>query len=140
VVGHVKQSPASADYFELESKVQHLYQPLFHYELLIWFALAVMLFMAHYIESFLLSVVLFAVQQIVTGWQSHSEAHSRNPTVILLGTRMASLLSGFSISWWSPKHNMHHMFTNTKHDGDIQHSYKVYLYPFLYLKWRFDSL
>ncbi len=32
------------------------------------------------------------------------------------------------------------MFTNTKHDGDIQHEYKVYLYPFLYLKWRFDSM
>lgn len=31
------------------------------------------------------------------------------------------------------------MFTNTKHDGDIQHEYKLYLYPFLYLKWRFDS-
>ena len=32
------------------------------------------------------------------------------------------------------------MFTNTKHYGDIQHEYKVYLYPFLYLKWRFDSM
>jgi len=32
------------------------------------------------------------------------------------------------------------MFTNSKYDQDIQHEYKVYLYPFLYLKWRFDSL
>lgn len=33
------------------------------------------------------------------------------------------------------------MFTNIiKYDEDIQHEYKVYLYEFLYLKWRFDSL
>lgn len=36
---------------------------------------------------------------------------------------------------------MHHMFTNIKkYDEDIQHEYKVYLYEFLYLKWRFDSI
>lgn len=35
---------------------------------------------------------------------------------------------------------MHHMFTNiVKYDEDIQHQYKVYLFEFLYLKWRFDS-
>ena len=32
------------------------------------------------------------------------------------------------------------MFTNSHlYDDDIKHDYKVYLYPFLYLKWRFDS-
>lgn len=36
---------------------------------------------------------------------------------------------------------MHHIFTNSKlYDDDIKHDYKVYLYQFLYLKWRFDSL
>lgn len=45
------------------------------------------------------------------------------------------------MEWWSPKHNMHHIFTNsTLYDEDIKHDYKVYLYEFLYLKWRFDSL
>jgi hypothetical protein len=35
---------------------------------------------------------------------------------------------------------MHHIFTNSKlYDDDIKHDYKVYLYEFLYLKWRFDS-
>lgn len=35
---------------------------------------------------------------------------------------------------------MHHMFTNSHlYDDDIKHDYKVYLYPFLYLKWRYDS-
>lgn len=32
------------------------------------------------------------------------------------------------------------MFTNSQlYDDDIKHEYKVYLYPFLYLKWRYDS-
>jgi len=36
---------------------------------------------------------------------------------------------------------MHHMFTNIqKYDSDIQHEYKTYLFEFLFLKWRFDSL
>ena len=36
---------------------------------------------------------------------------------------------------------MHHMFTNSHlYDDDIKHDYKVYLYPFLYFKWRYDSL
>jgi hypothetical protein len=35
---------------------------------------------------------------------------------------------------------MHHMFTNsTKYDDDIKHEYYTPLYPFLYLKWRFDA-
>lgn len=36
---------------------------------------------------------------------------------------------------------MHHIFTNSQlYDEDIKHEYKVYLYPFLYLKWRYDSI
>ena len=121
VVGRTKQSDASVDYMELLRKVEHLYQPLWSMELGIWFMLALMLYVAHTSEIFVVSALVFGVQQIITGWQAHSNAHSRNPTATLLGTRFASLLGGFSISWWSPKHNMHHMFTNTKHDGDIQH-------------------
>jgi hypothetical protein len=44
-----------------------------------------MLFMAHYTSNFVLSVLFFALQQIIVGWQSHSEAHSRHPTIIRLG-------------------------------------------------------
>lgn len=70
----------------------------------------------------------FALCQVITGWAAHSAAHSRNPIVLSLGAvtmtstqKMASLLGGFSLNWWSPKHNMHHMFTNSKYDQDIQH-------------------
>jgi fatty acid desaturase len=75
------------------------------------------------------------------GWIGHSAAHNRDVKLNTLGRFEAAVLGGFSLQWWSPKHNMHHMFTNIeKYDEDIQHKYKVYLFEFLYLKWRFDSL
>lgn len=88
-----------------------------------------------------LSILLFGFTQIVIGWVGHSMAHSRHPLFMKYGSIASGLIGGFSLSWWSPKHNMHHIFTNSQlYDEDIQHDYKVYLYEFLYLKWRFDSL
>jgi fatty acid desaturase len=86
------------------------------------------------------SIFLFGFTQIVIGWVGHSMAHNRHPIFMKYGSIPAGLIGGFSLSWWSPKHNMHHIFTNSQlYDEDIQHEYKVYLYEFLYLKWRFDS-
>jgi fatty acid desaturase len=52
----------------------------------------------------------------------HSTNHSRNPSVQKLGAAFASLFGGFSFEWWAPKHNMHHMFTNSQlYDDDIKH-------------------
>lgn len=88
-----------------------------------------------------LSILCHAFAQVVTGWMGHSMAHSRDKTLNQVGRIFASLVGGFSLEWWSPKHNMHHIFTNSQlYDDDIKHDYKVYLYPFLYLKWRYDSL
>jgi fatty acid desaturase len=71
----------------------------------------------------------------------HSAAHNRNIKLNTFGRYETAFFGGFSLEWWSPKHNMHHMFTNVeKYDEDIQHKYKVYLFAFLYLKWRFDSM
>jgi len=68
------------------------------------------------------SVLSFAFTQVLVGWVGHSGAHSRNKKLNLFSRIEASLLGGFSLEWWSPKHNMHHMFTNiTKYDQDIQH-------------------
>lgn len=86
------------------------------------------------------SIICFAFSQAVIGWMGHSMAHNRDLTLQKVGAIYASLFGGFCLDWWSPKHNMHHMFTNSMlYDDDIKHEYKVYLYPFLYLKWRFDS-
>lgn len=89
----------------------------------------------------ILSVICFGFAQAVIGWMGHSMAHNRDPLLQKVGGIFAALFGGFCLDWWSPKHNMHHMFTNSQlYDDDIKHEYKVYLYPFLYLKWRFDSL
>lgn len=87
-----------------------------------------------------LSILCFALTQAIVGWMGHSMAHSRNKNLNFVGRVYSSLIGGFSLEWWSPKHNMHHIFTNSQlYDDDIKHEYKVYLYEFLYLKWRFDS-
>lgn len=86
-------------------------------------------------------ILLHAFTQIVIGWVGHSMAHNRHPLLMKYGRIAPAIIGGFSLEWWSPKHNMHHIFTNSKlYDDDIKHDYKVYLYEFLYLKWRFDSL
>jgi fatty acid desaturase len=83
-------------------------------------------------EYSLLSVICFAFSQVSICWIGHSAAHNRNKTLNIVGRCESALLGGLSLEWWAPKHNMHHMFTNIeKYDQDIQHKYKVYLYPFL---------
>lgn len=86
MVRRVEQTEASKDYLMLESMVEHLYQPLWHKEAAIWGFLALILIWAHSTSCFALSVVLFGVQQIITGWESHSAAHSRNKNLMALGT------------------------------------------------------
>jgi fatty acid desaturase len=67
--------------------------------------------------------------------------HSRNKTLYRAGRIGGSLLTGLSASWWNYKHNMHHIFTNSKrYDEDIDHNTNPLLYPFLFVKWRFDSV
>lgn len=91
-------------------------------------------------SNWILVTIAFGVSQVLTGWIAHSMHHSRHPTVRSIGLIISPLVAGLTDSWWSPKHNAHHMFTNSLlYDDDIKHEYKVFLYPFLYLKWRFDS-
>jgi fatty acid desaturase len=95
---------------------------------------------ACYTNYAIVSIFCFATAQIVSGWLAHSMNHSRNKSLHNLGNTIGPLLGGFSAPWWGYKHNMHHMFTNsTKYDDDIKHEYYTPLYPFLYLKWRFDA-
>lgn len=94
-----------------------------------------------------LSILCFGLSQVVCGWLAHSMNHSRDKKLHKLGNVqvfltqvIGPLLAGLSAPWWGYKHNMHHMFTNsTRYDDDIKHSYYTVLYPFLYIKWRFDA-
>lgn len=84
----------------------------------------------------------FMLSQIMTGWMGHSTGHSRNKNIQFVGKIFLAVCGGFSMNWWSYKHNNHHMFTNSKiYDDDIKHDYNTkLLYPFLYLKWSYDSI
>ena len=125
---------------EILKKVEHLYKPRWEIEALLMILVGGAFITACFTSIGLVSIILFGLCQSVTGWMGHSMAHSRDKTLNKVGSSFAALVGGFSLEWWSPKHNMHHMFTNSElYDDDIKHEYKVYLYPFLYLKWRFDS-
>lgn len=65
-------------------------------------------------DSAIISALLFGVTQIVIGWVGHSMAHNRHPLFLKYGRIGPALIGGFSLEWWSPKHNMHHVFTNSQ--------------------------
>lgn len=122
-------------------KIKHLYKPRWDIEVFLICFLTFTFLTACFTSLWYLSILCFAFTQAVVGWMGHSMAHSRDKTLNFVGRIFASLVGGFCLEWWSPKHNMHHIFTNSQlYDDDIKHDYKVYLYPFLYLKWRYDSL
>lgn len=136
----VKASSDSQEYLAILDKIKHLYVVRWELEALLMVFITSTFLTACFTNIGIVSIVLFGFTQIVVGWMGHSMSHSRDKTLNLVGRVFASLVGGFSLDWWAPKHNMHHIFTNhEQYDDDIKHNYKVYLFPFLYLKWRFDS-
>ena len=86
-------------------------------------------------------MVCYALSQIFGAWTAHSVLHSRDKTMRKVSKFTVPLLTGMSACWWNNKHGRHHMFTNsTRLDEDIDHTYSISMYPFLFLKWRKDSL
>jgi fatty acid desaturase len=113
-------------------------------------------------RPFLASVAL-GIATMAGGWVGHHLDHSRDSPLRALGNYYSPLLCGFSPSWWSEKHNRHHVSCNeTGKDGDIQlmpfiflwapasfqdrwnrkfqHIYFGILYAILHLKWQYDSV
>ena len=100
-----------------------------------------MLFIACYTKYALLSMGCFALSQIIGSCQAHSLSHSRKKKIKQIAPFISPLILGLCPHWWSQKHNIHHIFTNsTRLDKDIKHNYPLPLYPFLLLKWRIDSI
>lgn len=110
----------------------------------------------------LLAIVLigFAMQQ--AGWIGHDCIHARGTIAHWMGY-FISATNAFSRSWWSVKHNTHHVFTNyIGVDADIendpvfhlfhpeekddvifrkmQHWYFVPVASLLYFSWRTQSM
>lgn len=141
IVAYHDQTKEASQYYDILRKVEHLYKVRWEVEIIFMIFLAATFVTGCFTRIAVLSILCHAFAQVVTGWMGHSMAHSRDKTLNQVGRVFASLVGGFSLEWWSPKHNMHHIFTNSQlYDDDIKHDYKVYLYPFLYLKWRYDSL
>lgn len=69
--------------------------------------------MARFTKYAIVSIFCFAIAQVMSCWIGHSMNHSRNRTLYKIGSIVGPLLAGISVSWWSYKHNMHHIFTNS---------------------------
>jgi len=103
----------------------------------------------------------FAMQQ--AGWIGHDYIHARGRVCHWLGYFISAGTNAFSRSWWSVKHNTHHVFTNyIGVDADIendpvfhlfhpeekddtlfrkmQHWYFVPVASLLYFSWRTQSM
>ena len=73
-------------------------------------------------DSWLLAGLCSGLVQLTCGWIGHSVAHSRNKLLNIIGTSFVGITCGYSLTWWSPKHNRHHMFANSmRYDDDIKH-------------------
>eukprot|EP01108_Squamamoeba_japonica_P000835 TRINITY_DN12_c0_g1_i2.p1 TRINITY_DN12_c0_g1~~TRINITY_DN12_c0_g1_i2.p1 ORF type:complete len:395 (+),score=197.37 TRINITY_DN12_c0_g1_i2:71-1255(+) len=103
----------------------------------------------------------FGMQQ--AGWAGHDYSHARGNTCWWLSRTLSGLINGFSPTWWSDKHNTHHVHPNQRGiDTDIdndpvlhlfvpateaddvwfrryQHLYYHFAYAFLYVSWRLQS-
>ncbi|KEG13151.1 delta-6 fatty acid desaturase [Trypanosoma grayi] len=110
-----------------------------------------------------LAVFMIGMGMQQGGWLAHDYGHARGKFSHLLGITLGGLVNGFSLSWWSHKHNTHHTFPNRKqHDADIhnepvlylwapegeddhllrryQHFYYLLAYSLLYVSWRMQSI
>jgi fatty acid desaturase len=106
-------------------------------------------------------VIGFGMQQ--AGWIGHDYAHGRGTWMRWLCRTLTGSINAFSPTWWSHKHNTHHVYTNNlgidtdvandpvfhlffpSKDNDVwfrayQHCYFIPVYSLLYLSWRWQSL
>jgi fatty acid desaturase len=97
---------------EIYKKMEPYFKPNWIIEILLLTLVTTTWLVGCLSEYVTLSILAFAFTQVVVGWLGHSAAHSRDPTLNKLGRVESSLIGGLSLGWWSPKHNMHHMFTN----------------------------
>ena len=111
----------------------------------------------------IIATLLLGVAWQQAGWLGHDYHHGRGDASQLLGYALGGCVNGFSSRWWNHKHNTHHAFPNRKEvDSDIhnepilhlwfpdqskdvwfrkyQHYYYQFVYAFLYVAWRMQSI
>ena len=110
-----------------------------------------------------LAVLCIGLSMQQAGWIGHDYVHGRGVYQRWFGRVMSGSINGFSPTWWSSKHNTHHVYTNhVGIDVDIendpvfhlfypdqgddvffrrfQHLYFVPVAAFLFVSWRVQSL
>jgi fatty acid desaturase len=111
----------------------------------------------------LLAMLVIGLGMQQAGWIAHDYAHGRGTWMRWLCRTLTGLVNAFSPTWWSHKHNTHHVYTNNigidtdvandpvfhlffpSKDKDVwfrayQHWYFIPVYSLLYLSWRWQSL
>lgn len=109
------------------------------------------------------SIILIGLGMQQAGWIGHDYGHGRGPWMRWMCRTMSGFINAFSPTWWSLKHNTHHVYTNNLGiDTDVandpvfhlffppkdrdfwfrayQHFYYLPVYSFLYLSWRWQSI
>jgi fatty acid desaturase len=111
----------------------------------------------------LLAMVLLGLGMQQAGWLGHDWSHGRDTIPMIFGRFVAATSNGFSNSWWSNKHNTHHVFPNRVgidsdvHNEPVLHLWKpsaendvwyrrfqplffLGAYGFLYASWKMQSI
>jgi hypothetical protein len=78
-------------------KVKHLFQPIWECEAAISLTLVSTLLIACTTQNAIISILLFAFTQIVSGWVGHSMAHNRHPLFMKYGRFVAAITGGYSL-------------------------------------------
>lgn len=110
-----------------------------------------------------LAILLIGLGMQQGGWLAHDYLHGRGKVCSWCGMLLGGLVNAFSFTWWSHKHNTHHIYPNRKgSDSDVhnepviflwppfededtpfrryQHFYYPFAYALLYVSWRMQSL
>jgi fatty acid desaturase len=116
-----------------------------------------------YWNSNLLAILSIGFGMQQAGWIGHDYAHGRGTWMRWLCRTLSGFINAFSPTWWSHKHNTHHVYTNNlgidtdvandpifhlffpSKDKDVwfrsyQHFYFIPVYSLLYLSWRWQSI
>jgi len=109
------------------------------------------------------AIGLLGLSQQQAGWVGHDYVHGRGTGSLWAGRLIGGLTNAFSPTWWSDKHNTHHVYPNhVGIDVDIendpvfhlffpepsndvwfrrfQHLYFPFAASFLFVSWRIQSL
>jgi len=129
---------------------------------MVWGLFALGSYLATYTDQRLLAIASLGLAMQQAGWLGHDFQHGRGGYCWWIGHVVASWVNGFSPTWWSGKHNTHHVFPNFHGvDEDIaldpvfhlwipaknkdvfmrkyQHWYFLPVCSFIYVSWRMQS-